>query len=101
MLFRSVAEYQWRLTTPVATLLLALLAVPLARAGPRQSRFGMLAVALAAYLLIFVASGMVRNWIENGAMPPFPGLLAAYLPALLLALWLLRSGPARHAGWRW
>lgn len=97
---KDVAEFQWRVTTPVATLLLALLAVPLSRSGPRQSRFGMFAVALGVYLLIFVASGMVRNGIENGVMPAFPGLLVAYVPALLLAVWLLREQSARLSWWR-
>lgn len=95
---KDVAEYQWRTTTPLATLLLAVLAVPLARSGPRQSRFGIFAVALLAYLLIFIASGVVRNWIENGEIPVSPGLILAYLPALALAAWLLRS-PGRRAQW--
>jgi lipopolysaccharide export system permease protein len=94
------AEYQWRTTTPLATILLALLAVPLARSSPRQSRFGIFAIALLAYLMIFICSGMVRSWIENGEIPPFPGLILAYVPgALLLALLLaaprLRARRAR------
>ncbi|GAG87778.1 unnamed protein product, partial [marine sediment metagenome] len=32
------AEYQWRISTPITTLLLALLAVPLSRSRPRQGR---------------------------------------------------------------
>ena len=36
---KDIAEYQWRITTPLATLLLALVAVPLARTAPRESRF--------------------------------------------------------------
>jgi lipopolysaccharide export system permease protein len=95
---KDVAEYQWRTTTPLATLLLAVLAVPLARSGPRQSRFGIFAVALLAYLLMFVASGIVRNWIENEDIPSSPGLVLAYLPSLLLAAWLLRS-PGRRLKW--
>jgi lipopolysaccharide export system permease protein len=95
---KDIAEYQWRTTTPLATLLLAVLAVPLARSGPRQSRFGIFVVALLAYLLIFVASAVVRNWIENGDMPPFPGLVVAYLPAFAVTAWLLRF-PNTRAGW--
>jgi lipopolysaccharide export system permease protein len=87
---KDIAEYQWRMTTPLATLLLALLAVPLSRANPRQSRFAIFAVALAAYLLLFSASGVVRNWLENGSIPDFPGLLLAYVPSALLLLLLMR-----------
>lgn len=97
---KDIAEYQWRTTTPLATLLLAVLAVPLARSGPRQSRFGIFAVALLAYLLIFTSSGLVRTWIENGDLPPRPGLLLAYVPALLLAALLAAAPRLRLAGWR-
>lgn len=84
---KDVAEYQWRTTTPLATLMLALLAVPLSRANPRQSRFGIFAVAIGVYLLLFASSGAVRNWMENGDIPTFPGMLLAYVPAVaLLAL---------------
>ena len=34
----DIAELQWRLSTPVSTLLLALLAIPLSRTAPRQGR---------------------------------------------------------------
>lgn len=96
---KDIAEYQWRLTTPLATLLLALLAVPLGRANPRQSRFGIFAVAIAAYLLLFATSGAVRNALENGDIPPFPGLLLAYLlPVGLLAV-LMVLPRLRRAGW--
>lgn len=94
------AEYQWRTTTPLATVLLALLAVPLARSGPRQSRFGIFAIALLAYLMIFVCSGMVRSWIENGDMPPSPGLVLAYLPGVLLLALLLAAPRLRRRGAR-
>lgn len=97
---KDIAEYQWRTTTPLATLLLAVLAVPLSRSAPRQSRFGIFVVALLAYLLIFIASGVVRNWIENGDIPASPGLIMAYLPAMLLAAWLLWSPRRRPQWWR-
>jgi hypothetical protein len=47
---------------------------------------------------MFISSGVVRNWIENGDMPASPGLVLAYLPATLLAAWLLRS-PGRQPRW--
>jgi lipopolysaccharide export system permease protein len=86
---KDIAEYQWRLSTPLATLVLALLAVPLSRAHPRQSRFAIFVVAVVAYLLLFSASSVVRNWLENADIPVFPGMLLAYLPSLALLLFLL------------
>jgi lipopolysaccharide export system permease protein len=97
---KDIAEFQWRITAPLATLLLAALAVPLARSGPRQSRSGIFGVAMLAYLLLFTATGIVRNWVENTTLAPFPGLLLAYLPTLLLLIGLLAAPRLRPAGWR-
>jgi len=92
---KDIAEFQWRLTTPLATILLSLLAVPLSRAQPRQSRMGSFVVAVLAYMLLFSSSGIVRTWLEDGKLAPSPGLILAYVPAaLLLAMLLARPGLA-------
>jgi lipopolysaccharide export system permease protein len=96
---KDIAEYQWRLTTPVATILLALLAVPLGRANPRQSRVISFVVAMLAYVLMFSLSGFVRTGIEDGAIPARPGLLLAYLPIAIL-LCVLLALPYWRLRWR-
>lgn len=98
---KEIAEYQWRLSTPIATLLLGLIAVPLSRANPRQTRNSTLAMAIAAYMLVFATLSAVRNALESGDIPQFPGMLLAYLPPLvllgmLLALPRLRLRRARR-----
>ncbi len=35
---RDIAEFQWRLSRPIATILLALIAVPFSRVPPRQEK---------------------------------------------------------------
>jgi lipopolysaccharide export system permease protein len=97
---KDIAEYQWRLTTPFATLLLAALAVPLARSQPRESRYGIFAAALLLYVLLFTLTGAVRNGLENGDLPVFPGIAVAYLPFALLLAVLLRSPRLRLGRWR-
>lgn len=61
------AEYQWRLSTPLSTLLLALLAVPLARSQPRQGRFARLTLAVVIYAIYFNVLGISRTWVEQGS----------------------------------
>ena len=97
---KDIAEFQWRLTTPFATLLLAALAVPLSRAQPRQSRYGVFVVAVLAYVLLFTATGAVRNSLENGDIPVFPGLAIAYLPFAALLAVLVAAPALRPGGWR-
>lgn len=86
------AEYQWRLSTPVSTVLLALLAVPLARSRPRQGRFARLSLAVVIYAVYFNALGINRTWVEQGTASSlwwvpltFAGAIAvAYVPWALV-----------------
>lgn len=78
----AVAELQSRTTTPLVTLLLALLAVPLSRFAPRSGRYARLFYAvmvLVAYLNLYV---IVKSWVKDGAIAAFPGLY--WVPALIL-----------------
>jgi len=60
------AEYQWRMSTPISTVLLALLAVPLGRSRPRQGRFARLTLAVVIYAVYFNVLGISRTWVEQG-----------------------------------
>lgn len=83
---KDIAEYQWRITTPLATILLALIAVPLARSAPRESRFRNFSIALLVYISLFSMVTVLRTFIEQGKLGPMPGLWIAYfLQAMLLA----------------
>ncbi len=88
---KDLAEYQWRITTPLATLLLALIAVPLARSAPRESRFRNTALALVAYIVLFSMVSVMRTFIEQGKLGAFPGLWLAYIiQAMVLVLLVTR-----------
>jgi lipopolysaccharide export system permease protein len=84
---KDIAEYQWRISTPLATVLLALIAVPLARSAPRESRFRNFSIALLSYIALFAMVSVLRTFIEQGKLAAIPGLWTAYaLQALLLAV---------------
>jgi lipopolysaccharide export system permease protein len=84
---KDIAEYQWRITTPLATILLALIAVPLARSAPRESRFRNFSIALLSYIALFAMVSVLRTFIEQGKLGAMPGLWTAYvLQAVLLAI---------------
>lgn len=63
---RDRAELQWRLSTPVSTLLLALVALQLTATGPREGRYARLPAALAIYAVYYNLLGLGRSWVENG-----------------------------------
>ncbi len=90
---KDIAEFQLRLSTPVSTLLLALLAVPLSRSAPRQGRHNSFLVAILVYIGLFNLITVARNGVEDGAIPAFPGIWWAYLPPVLLFV-VLMAWPA-------
>ncbi|MCB1700609.1 MAG: LptF/LptG family permease [Pseudomonadales bacterium] len=59
------AEYQWRLSTPITTVLLALLAVPLSRSKPRQGRYAKLLLAFVIYAAYYNLIGISGTWVER------------------------------------
>ena len=87
---KDVAEFQWRISTPVSTLLLALTAVPLARAKPRESRFRIFIVAIALYVGVFSLAALTRTWVEQGTIGPIPGLWSVHLVLCLVLLALVK-----------
>ena len=85
----SQAELHWRLAAPLATLGLALLAVPLSRSPPRAARYGGLLIALLSYLLYLNFLVIGRSWLGEGKLPLELGLWWVHLPVFGLAFWLL------------
>lgn len=73
------AEFQWRLSTPVSALLLALLAIPISRSRPRQGRYAKMLLALVIYAIYSNLLDVTRSWVEQGVIEYIwwvPGLLA-------------------------
>ncbi len=71
---KEIAEYQWRLSTPLTTLILGMLGVPLSRVPPREGNYGRLFVAVLVYAAFFNLTGMARTWVEQGQVGAMPGI---------------------------
>ena len=74
------AEWQWRLARPIATIIVAFIALALAYSEPRRSRLGNLFVAV---LIFFV----YVNLLSVGT-----GMLARGVVPLVLGHWLIHAG---------
>lgn len=90
---RDIAELQWRLSRPLATILLALIAVPFSRASPRQTK-GDKTYYLAAlvFAIYYILSGLAQTWVEQGTIGRMPGVWWLYAVMLLFAISLLLPG---------
>ncbi len=91
-----VAEVQWRLGIPLATVILSIIAVPLAKTQPRAGRYGRLAVGLLVFIIYLNLLSAARAWIEQGALVPYIGLWAVHGGMLSLALLMLGLQSSIH-----
>jgi len=83
----DMAEVNWRIAMPVSTVILALLAVPLSRANPRQGRYGRLFSGILAYIIYNNLLTVGRSWIGDGKVPLEVGLW--WVHGLMLAVALM------------
>ena len=90
---RDIAELQWRLSRPLATILLALIAVPFSRTAPRQAKGDKTYyVAALVFAIYYILNGLAQTWVEQGAIGGMPGVWWLYLVMLLFAITLLSPG---------
>jgi len=90
------AELQWRISIPLAALLLALLAVPLSYTSPREGRFGKIAIAILIYIPYANLLVLMRKWIAAGALPAWVGLWPIHILVAVLIMALL----VKRMGWK-
>jgi lipopolysaccharide export system permease protein len=85
------AELHWRLAAPISTLVLILLALPLAKSSPREPRYARLLVALLVWVIYFNGMALGRSWISQGQLSPLAGFWWLHIPVALIAAYLLWS----------
>ncbi len=94
----EVAEFHWRFGIPLATFVLAIIAVPLSRSQPRQGRYGRLAIGLLVFIIYFNLMSAGKAWLEQGVVPPVVGLwwVHGLMFGSALMLLALQSGVHRR-----
>lgn len=72
---RDIAELQWRISRPLATILLALIAMTFIRISPRQDKtdrtYLVAALVFAGY---YNLAGLAKTWVEQGVVGSIPGV---------------------------
>lgn len=89
------AEFQWRISTPISALLLAIVAIPLSRSRPRQGRYAKMLLALGIYAVYFNLLNVSRSWVEQGSVGFIwwvPALLAILVAILYLPVVRRKKG---------
>lgn len=92
---REIAELQWRLSRPIATVLLALIAASFIRTAPRQDKGDRTYfVAAIVFAIYYNLSGLAQTWVEQGVVDSVPGIWWLYI-LILIAIGLLLSEKVR------
>lgn len=91
---KEQAEWQWRWSNGLSTLLLAAVALPLSRTRPRSGRYARIVLAVVIYALYYNVLGVVRSSVEQGTID-FLWWAPAGLGVVLLVVMLLQR---RQAG---
>ena len=84
-----IAELHWRIGVPLATVILAILAVPLSRTQPRAGRYGRIAIGLLVFIIYLNMMSAAKAWLEQGTLSPALGLWWVHAGVLLMAFALL------------
>jgi lipopolysaccharide export system permease protein len=80
------AKLQWRISMPLMCIVLAVLAVPLARLKPRQGRYARVWLAAVVWLIYSNLISAGQAWVAHGSVPAVVGLWWAHAVVVLLAI---------------
>ena len=75
------------MSTPLSTLLLGMLGVPLSRVIPRQGKYAKMGIAILIYSGYYLLGTSARTWVEKGVISAFPGIW--WVPALLAVVLII------------
>lgn len=93
----DIAELQRRFAIPLGTLILAFLAVPLAKLTPRGGIYGNILLAALIYFSYENIRKVAQSWIISGKLHLWYGYATVYALLLLAGILLIM----RLYGWQW
>ena len=88
---RDIAEFQWRISRALSTILLAMVAIPLSRSSPRQGKSEKVIAAAVIFAIYYNLSGLAQTWVEQGVVGSVPGIW--WLHSLMLIIVLIIFSP--------
>jgi lipopolysaccharide export system permease protein len=94
---KDKAELQWRISSALLCITLAMLAVPLSQTTPRQGRYAKLVLAIVFYLLFSNLLSISRNWLFKGEISVYQGLWWVHV-LIVVTAWLFLM---KHYGLRY
>jgi len=84
------AELDWRITLPVSTLIIVMMALPLSQTTPRGGRYSKLALGILLYLVYSNLLGVGKAWVAKGVVPYWIGTSWVHVLGVITLYALLR-----------
>ena len=84
------AELDWRISIPIATLIVVFMALPMSQTTPRSGRYAKLAQAILLYLIYSNLLGVGKAWIAKGIVPWWIGTHWVHVIALVATVILYK-----------
>lgn len=82
----EMSEVQWRVSSALLCIVLAIMAIPLSKTSPRSGRYSKLALALLIYIIYSNLLNVSRAWMSKLIISEWVGLWWVHVLFLLLAL---------------
>ena len=88
------AEWEWRLSTPLSTIILTFIALAIIKNTNPKSRFSHLPAAIVIYAIYYNISGVARTWVEQTILPT--SFWVHFLFGTVLFLVFTKSRPRKN-----
>jgi len=95
------AEFQWRMSLPIATIVVGLLGVAICYVGPRRGRHAKLFNALLIFIIYFNWVAVGRSWVAHGNLPPWLGMWIIHVVFIVMSLLKIYQLEKGHWPWVW
>lgn len=93
---KDLAELQWRTSTAIMTIILGLIAISLANAGPRKGRYAGFFPAILVYIIYSNLLGVTRAWVTKGVVAPWFGAIWVHILMLSVLLLVINRHKLRY-----
>lgn len=93
---KDLAELQWRTSSAIMTVVLCLIAISLANAGPRKGRYAGFFPAILVYIIYSNLLGVTRAWVSKGVVAPWFGAIWVHVLMVSVLLLVLNRQKIRY-----
>jgi lipopolysaccharide export system permease protein len=95
---KDLAELEWRTSSAIMTIVLGLIAISLANAGPRKGRYAGFFPAILVYIIYSNLLGVTRAWVTKGVVAPWFGAIWVHVLMISILVLVLNRHKLRY---RW